>query len=328
MEYRRLGKSGLKLSALSYGAWITFHTQADENLVYQLMTKAFDHGVNFFDNAEAYAEGNAEKIMGNVLKRTGWNRSNFVVSTKIFWGRTGINGSGLSYKHILEGTHSALKRLQLEYVDLIFCHGPDANTSIEETVWAMNQVIRQGKAFYWGTSNWSAEQILKAYNFARQEHLIPPLMEQPQYNLFHRDKVENTLSPLRQKIGLGITTWSPLDNGLLSGKYNDGIPKDSRLALKELTWLRKHLEIEGMQKKIKKTLLLQNVANDLGASLPQLAIAWCLINSNVSSVITGASKPEQIDENMKALEIVPKLNKEVLNKIDEIMNNKPASEMD
>ena len=328
MEYRFLGKSGLKVSALSYGAWVTFHSQANEDMAYQLMTKAFDNGVNFFDNAEAYANGKAEIIMGKVLKRTGWKRSDYVLSTKIFWGGTGVNHRGLSFKHIIEGTNAALQRLQVEYVDLIFCHRPDIHTPIEETVWAMNQVIRQGKAFYWGTSEWSAGQIRQAYNFARQEHLIPPLMEQPQYNIFERHKVEKEFAPLYNEIGLGTTTWSPLASGLLTGKYTNGIPKGSRLDLPELEWLKKRFEAQGWEAKIKKVLELHQVANDIGASLPQMALAWCLKNKNVSTVITGASKPEQIDENMKALQFVEKLSCEHMQKIDKIMGNKPAPDFD
>jgi len=328
MDYRFLGKSGLKVSALSYGAWVTFHTQADEDLAYQLMVKAYDLGVNFFDNAEAYAEGNAEIIMGKVFKRAGWKRSDFVVSTKIFWGGPGVNDRGLSFKHVIEGTNAALKRLQVEYVDLIFCHRPDLYTPIEETVWAMNQVIHQGKAFYWGTSEWSSEQIREAHRVAEKNHLIPPLMEQPQYNLFHREKVEKEFAKLYQEFGLGTTIWSPLASGLLSGKYINGIPKGSRLDLKEMGWLKKRIEKETTEAKIKQTLMLRDIADDLSASLPQLSLAWCLTNPNVSTVITGASKPEQIEENMKALAVVPKLTPERLNRIDDIMGNKPAADFD
>ncbi len=328
MEYRFLGKSGLKLSALSYGAWVTFHTQADDDLAYKLMTKAYDYGVNFFDNAEAYANGQAEIIMGKAFKRAGWKRSDFVVSSKIFWGGTGINDKGLSYKHIIEGTNAALKRLQLEYVDLIFCHRPDLYTPIEETVWAMNQVIKQGKALYWGTSEWSAEQIREAYHIARCEHLIPPTMEQPQYNLFHREKVELEFARLYSEIGLGTTIWSPLASGLLSGKYTEGVPKGSRLDLPELEWLRKRFEAEGMQAKIQKAIELRDLAEELKMTLPQLSLAWCLSNPNVSTVMTGASKLTQMDENMKAIDMVSKLSPEILNQIDTILGNKPAAEFD
>ncbi len=324
MKYNFLGKSGLKVSALSYGAWVTFHSQADEEMAYKLMTKAFDEGVNFFDNAEAYADGMAEVIMGKVLKRTQWNRSEYIVSTKIFWGGKGVNQRGLSYKHIIEGTNAALKRLQLEYVDLIYCHRPDIHTPIEETVWAMNQVIKQGKAFYWGTSEWSAEQIRKAYDFAKQEHLIPPLMEQPQYNLFERNKVEKEFAQLYTDIGLGTTIWSPLASGLLTGKYTNGIPKGSRLDLPELEWLKNRLQAQNWEEKIHKVIDLHEVASSIGATLPQLAIAWCLKNPNVSTVITGASKPEQITENMKALNFVDRLDQSIIQKIEKIMNNKPS----
>lgn len=328
MEYRFLGKSGLQVSALSYGAWVTFNTQADEDRAYELMTRAFDHGINFFDNAEAYAEGKAEEIMGKVFKRAGWKRSDFVVSTKIFWGGQGVNDRGLSYKHIIEGTNAALKRLQLDYVDLIFCHRPDIYTPIEETVWAMNQVIRQGKAFYWGTSEWSAGQIKEAYLFARKEHLIPPLMEQAQYNLFTRDKIEREFLPLYKEIGLGTTTWSPLASGLLTGKYSKGIPKGSRLDLPEMQWLLKRFEGEGMEEKVKKVLEIQEMADQAGVSLPVLSLAWCLKNPNVSTVITGASKVEQLNENMKALDFVDKMDCDMMKRLDEIMDNKPNGEFD
>ena len=228
MEYRFLGSSGLKVSALSLGAWVTYGGQVGEEVAYQCMTAAYESGVNFFDNAEAYADGEAEIVMGNVIKRTGWKRSDLVVSTKIFWGGKGPNDSGLSRKHIIEGTNASLKRLQMDYVDLIFCHRPDKDTPIEETVWAMNHVINQGKSFYWGTSEWSAQQIMEAYSIARRENLVPPTMEQPQYNMFHRERVENEYRRLYREIGLGTTIWSPLASGLLTGKYNEGIPEDSR----------------------------------------------------------------------------------------------------
>jgi len=327
MKYNFLGKSGLKVSALSYGAWVTFHAQADEQMAYKLMTKAFDSGVNFFDNAEAYADGMAEVIMGKVLKRTQWKRSEYVVSTKIFWGGKGLNERGLSYKHIIEGTNAALKRLQLDYVDLIFCHRPDIHTPIEETVWAMNQVIKQGKAFYWGTSEWSAQQIRQAYDFARQAHLIPPLMEQPQYNLFERNKVEKEFAQLYTDIGLGTTIWSPLASGLLTGKYTQGIPKGSRLDLPELEWLKNRMQSQNWKEKINKVIDLHQIANEIGATLPQLALAWCLKNPNVSTVITGASKLEQMSENMKAINFIDQLDQTILDKIENIMNNKPSDEL-
>ena len=328
MEYRYLGNSGLKVSALSYGSWVTFHTQADVNSAYELMKTAYDSGVNFFDNAEVYANGNSEIIMGKVIKKAGWKRSDLVLSTKIFWGGDGINDKGLSHKHIMEGTHAALKRLQTEYVDLIFCHRPDIHTPMEETVRAMTILIRQGKAFYWGTSEWNAAQITEAHAVAQREHLIPPIMEQPEYNLFKREKVEKEFVSLYKTFGLGLTTWSPLASGILTGKYLNGFPKDSRLNLNEYSWLRKQFEKTGLEDRNQKVLKLNEVAHDLNIKLSQLSLAWCLKNPNVSTVITGASKISQIKENMKALEFVPKLDENILKRIENIMQNKPEDEKD
>jgi voltage-dependent potassium channel beta subunit len=324
MEYRFLGKSGLKVSALSYGAWVTFGDQMQVDQAYACMKTAFDAGVNFFDNAEVYAAGQAETIMGEVLRTTQWPRSDLVISTKIFWGGQGPNDRGLSFKHIVEGTDAALGRLGLEYVDLIFCHRPDLDTPIEETVWALNQVIRQGKALYWGTSEWSAPQIRRAYDFARREHLIPPTMEQPQYNMFHRERVEVEYADLYDEIGLGTTIWSPLASGILTGKYNEGIPQDSRMALANYQWLRPEVESEAGRAKIAKVKLLQPLAQELGCTMAQLAIAWCLANDDVSTVITGASSPAQISENLQALELVSRLTPELLERIEEILDNQPA----
>lgn len=328
MEYRFLGKSGLKVSALSYGSWVTFHTQADENRAYELMKKAYEYGVNFFDNAEAYAAGESEIIMGKVLKRAGWKRSDLVLSTKLFWGGNGVNDKGLSHKHIMEGTTAALERLQLKYVDLIFCHRPDIYTPMEEIVRAMNIVIGQGKAFYWGTSEWSAAQIMEAHAVAMRENLIPPLMEQPQYNLFHRERVEKEYAHLYKNYGLGTTIWSPLASGLLTGKYTDGIPSGSRLDLEEYAWLKERFEKEGMKEKIEKSLALRDIAQTIDATLPQLSLAWCLKNPNVSTVVTGASKVEQITENMRALEVASKLDAALMEQIEKVMQNKPSSEFD
>lgn len=328
MEYRFLGKSGLKVSALSFGAWVTFGDQIGEKIAYEAMKEAFDAGVNFFDNAEVYSAGQAEAIMGNVLKKAGWKRSDLVISTKIFWGGSGPNDIGLSRKHITEGTEASLKRLQLDYVDLLFCHRPDTQTPIEETVRAMNHIINQGKALYWGTSEWSARQIRQAYDIARQEHLIPPTMEQPQYNMFYRDKVENEFEPLYKEIGLGTTTWSPLASGILTGKYNEGIPKDSRLALKKYQWLKAQFESEKGKAMIEKARQLKTVADELGISMADMALAWCLKNPNVSTVITGASKPRQVRQNMKALDSVDKVTDEVMEKIESILKNKPKGEPD
>lgn len=323
MEYRYLGKSGLKVSTLSFGSWVTFGSQVDVDKAVELMTLAYDAGVNFFDNAEAYSGGAAEEIMGKVIKKTGWKQKDLVLSTKIFWGGDGPNDRGLSRKHILEGMDASLKRMGLEYVDLVFAHRPDIHTPIEETVRAFNQVINQGKAFYWGTSEWSAQQIMEAYSIARQEHLIPPLMEQPQYNMFHRERVEVEYHRLYSEIGLGTTIWSPLASGLLTGKYNEGIPEDSRANLSGYEWLRSRFTDEQAQEQIKKVVKLGKVAKELGCTTAQLALAWCTLNPNVSTVITGASKPYQVEENMKALEVVEQLTPDVVEKIEEILDNKP-----
>ncbi len=328
MEYRFLGNSGLKVSALSFGAWVTFGPQMDVDKAAECMQAAWDAGVNFFDNAEAYAAGAAEEIMGEVLRKKGWKRSDYVVSTKIFWGGEGPNDRGLSRKHILEGVDASLSRFGLDYVDLIFCHRADLSTPVEETVRAMNQVINQGKAFYWGTSEWPAERILEAYHVARRERLIPPLMEQPQYNLLHRDRVEREYAPLFERMGLGTTIWSPLASGLLTGKYNDGVPPGTRSTVKGYEWLRSRLEGETVEEKIDKVRRLGPVAEDLGCSMAQLAIGWCLKNPNVSTVITGASQAEQVRENMKALDVVGRLTPEVLNRIEAIFGNKPEAEPD
>jgi voltage-dependent potassium channel beta subunit len=328
MEYRYLGNSGLKISALSFGAWVTFSNQFGEDLGFECMKAAFEAGVNFFDNAEVYADGKAETLMGKILKKAGWNRSSLIISTKIYWGGDGPNDVGLSFKHIIEGTNAALKRMQLEYVDLIFCHRPDIHTPISETVWAMNQIIRSGKAFYWGTSEWSAAQIMEAHAFARNEHLIPPTMEQPQYNMFHRERVEVEYASLYRDIGLGTTTWSPLASGLLTGKYNQGIPDGTRASLDGYEWLRKRFESEESLAQVEKVKRLKPLAEALNCSLAQLAIAWCLKNENVSSVITGASSPEQVVENMKSLDISEQLTPELMDQIEQILANKPTSPTD
>ncbi|UCF68498.1 MAG: aldo/keto reductase [Acidobacteriota bacterium] len=328
MQYRRLGRSGLRVSALSLGAWVTYGAQVGEDVAYECMSAAFEHGVNFFDNAEVYASGQAEIVMGNVLRRAGWKRGDLVISTKIFWGGDGPNDRGLSRKHVVEGMKAALERLQLDYADLVFCHRPDLHTPIEETVRAMSWLVDQGKAFYWGTSEWSAEQIRHAWEFARREHLVPPTMEQPQYNMFHRERVERDYEPLYEDIGLGTTIWSPLASGVLSGKYNEGIPAGSRLSLAEYDWLRTRHESEEGRRRLEKVRQLQPIADALDCSMAALAIAWCLANPHVSTVITGASKPEQVHANMRALEIVSQLDDTIMNRINEILDNKPAREPD
>jgi voltage-dependent potassium channel beta subunit len=323
MEYRHLGKSGLKLSALSFGSWVTFGNQLDERKAGELMQVAYDAGVNFFDNAEVYANGRSEEIMGNVLKRMGWPRDTYCVSSKVFWGGEKPTQRGLHRKHIMEACHAALKRLQVDYLDLYFCHRPDLSTPMEETVHAMDLLIRQGKVLYWGTSEWSAQQVMEAYAVARQYHLTPPTMEQPQYNLFYRERVEVEYLPLYSGIGLGTTIWSPLASGILTGKYRDGIPPDSRPNLPGYEWLRKKFESEEGQDQIRKARELERLAADLGTTLPRLALAWCLKNSHVSTVILGASKPEQLRENLQAIDTVPLLDTGVMAKIEEIVQNKP-----
>lgn len=329
MKYRFLGRSGLKVSALSYGSWVTFGDQVDVNSAEACMKAAFDAGVNFFDNAEAYAGGESETMMGKIIKKNEWKRSDLVLSTKIFWGGEGPNDAGLSYKHIIEGTDAALKRMQTDYVDLIFCHRPDIHTPIEETVRAMDQVIRSGKAFYWGTSEWSAAQIRDAYHIARRENLRPPLMEQPQYNMFHRDRVESEYKPLYSEIGLGTTIWSPLASGLLTGKYNDGIPDKSRLSLEKYQWLKEKLidSKEGKQR-LEKVKKISSVADKAGLTMPELALGWCLNNPHVSTVITGASKPEQVKQNMEAMNKLDRLTEDVIKSVEEILDNKPEQEQD
>lgn len=328
MEYRHLGSSGLQVSALSFGAWVTFGQQFGEDIAYDCMKAAYEAGVNFFDNAEVYAGGKAEILMGKAIQRAGWKRSDLVVSTKIFWGGEGPNDKGLSRKHIVEGVNAALARLRLDYVDLIFCHRPDIRTPIEETVRAMNFVLDQGKAFYWGTSEWSAGQIMEAYQIARREHLAPPTMEQPQYHMFERNKVEKEFAPLYREIGLGTTIWSPLASGILTGKYNDGIPDGTRVSLPGYEWLKEILSSPEGQANIAKTRELTPIAAELGCSMAQMALAWCLKNPNVSTVITGASRPDQVVENMKALDVSEKLTPEIMERIEAILKNKPEPEDD
>jgi voltage-dependent potassium channel beta subunit len=324
MQYRYLGSSGLQISALSFGSWVTFGAQIDRDTAYECMQAAYEAGVNFFDNAEAYAGGKSETMMGEIIKKTGWKRKDLVISTKIFWGGKGPNDRGLSRKHIMEGIAASLARLQLEYVDLVFCHRPDIRTPIEETVRAMTYLVNQGKAFYWGTSQWSAEQIMEAYAVARREHLIPPSMEQPKYNMFDRQRVEYELARLYSEIGLGTTIFSPLDSGMLTGKYLAGIPEGTRLDLEGYEWLQRELVSAEGQQKMEKIRQLIPVAEEVGASMAQLALAWCLKNPNVSSVITGASKPEQVRENMKALDVAEKLDAAMLQRIESILENNPG----
>jgi voltage-dependent potassium channel beta subunit len=325
MNYRRLGKAGIKLSELSLGAWVTFGDQIGQDVAEKCMAAAYEHGINFFDNAEAYANGQAEVVMGKAVRNLGWRREDVVLSTKLFWGGEGPNDTGLSHKHIQEGINNALRRLQLDYVDLVFCHRPDPNTPIEETVRAMDLVIKSGKALYWGTSEWSAAEVMRADGLARQYGLTPPSMEQPQYNMIERERFEREYAILYRELGYGTTIFSPLASGLLSGKYNDGIPQGSRATLPGYEWLRKYILSPENIEKVKQ---LTVISRELGCTMAQMALAWCLKNPNVSTVITGASRPEQVVENVKALDVVGKLSPEVMGRIEGILQNSPRQEED
>ena len=318
MHYRRLGRSGLKVSALSIGSWVTYGNQLGTDVARECMAAAFDAGVNFFDNAEIYAKGDSEVIMGKVLKELGWPRIKYIVSTKFYWGmRTCANDNNtLNRKYLLDAIDGSLRRLQLDHVDLVYCHRADPTTPIEETVWAMHDIIARGKALYWGTSEWSADEIRAAWDIADRRNLHKPVMEQPQYNLLHRKRVEQEYARLYDDIGLGLTTWSPLASGLLSGKYRQGIPPGSRGALETYAFLREGLTDPAKNEIVAK---LEPVAKNLGCTLAQLALAWCLKNPRVSSVITGATRVDQIAENMKALDVVPKLTPELLARIDALV---------
>ncbi len=327
MQYRHLGRAGLQVSELSFGSWVTFSNQADSKLAADIMSAAYEAGVNFFDNAEVYAGGKSEEVMGAALKQLGWRRSSYLVSTKFYWGLTdGVNERNtLNRKRLLEGINGSLKRLQLEYVDLVFCHRPDPTTPIEETIWAMHNIIESGKAFYWGTSEWAASEIVQAIDLAERHHLHKPVMEQPQYNMFDRKRFSGDYVRFYKEYGYGSTTWSPLASGLLTGKYKGGIPKDSRAALKGYDWLQDRMTDK---ERLAKVDALQPIANELGCTLPQLAIAWCLKNPFVSTVITGASRVEQVHENMKAIDVAPKLTSEYLARIDEIFGFNEKNEED
>jgi voltage-dependent potassium channel beta subunit len=320
MRYRRLGSSGLQVSELSLGSWLTFGGQVADDTAVECMEAAWAAGVNFYDNAEAYASGEAERVMGRALKQLSWKRSDVVVSTKLFWGGSGPNDRGLSRKHLLEGTAASLGRLELDYVDLLYCHRPDPDTPIEETVRAMSYLVDTGKTLYWGTSEWSASEILAAHAVARQEHLVPPTMEQPAYNMFTRDRVEVEYAPLYEEVGLGTTIFSPLARGLLTGKYADGIPKGSFAEKPGFDWLKESITPEA----VAKVESLAPIADELGCTRAQLALAWCLRVPYVSSVITGASTAEQVQENMGASDVVPKLTPEILARIEAILGNNPS----
>jgi voltage-dependent potassium channel beta subunit len=323
MLYRRLGRSGLKLSALSFGSWVTFGTQVADAAAVELLRLAYDRGINFFDNAEAYAGGESERIMGRALRKLGFGRDTYCVSSKVFWGGKLPTQRGLSRKHIHDACHAALERLQLDYLDLFFCHRPDPETPIEETVRAMGDLVARGKVLYWGTSEWCADEIAEAQGVARALGCAAPAMEQPHYNLFVRGKVESEFLRLFEATGIGATTWSPLASGVLSGKYATGVPGDSRMALPEYGWLRERLESVEGREQLRKARELAGVASDLGATLAQLAIAWCLVNPHVSTVILGATKASQLEENLGALEVLPKLDGPVLERIEKIVANRP-----
>jgi len=325
MEYRYMGKTGLQLSVLSFGSWVSFHKQINDSIADELMGIAYDNGVNFFDNAEVYALGESEKMMGRVLKNKNWDRTSYTVSSKAFWGWRGKankpNQSGLSRKHLMEACNEALQRLQMDYLDMYFCHRPDKNVPIEEVVWTMHNLIQQGKILYWGTSEWSGVEIMEAHRVAHQYGLIGPSMEQPQYNLLERNKMENEFLMIFKTVGMGTTIWSPLASGLLSGKYNNGIPEGSRFAIQGFDWLKDRWMKESFFEKINK---LSSLAMELGISEAQLSIAWCIKNPNVTTAILGASKKEQLLENLKALEALEKLDADVMKRIEDIVQTKPV----
>ena len=322
MEYRYLGRSGVQVSALSYGSWITFHNQVDIDAAVKSLQTAYDAGINFFDNAEAYAGGKSEEVMGAALKKLGWRRGSYLVSTKLYWGlHDNINEKNtLNRKYLIEAMNGSLKRFGLDYVDLVFCHRPDPNTPIEETVWAMHNLIEWGKALYWGTSEWSAAEIARAIEIADKHHLHKPVMEQPQYNMLYRERFEKEYARIFKDYGYGSTIWSPLASGILTGKYNNGIPEGSRASLPGNEWLKAHVTNPEHIGKVKK---LQDVADELGVPINRMALAWTLKNPNVSTVITGASKVEQLEDNLKTLDVVPLLTDDVMERIEVILDNKP-----
>ena len=315
MEYRRLGNTGLKLSVLSFGSWVTFHNQLGRSTALDCMQAAWEAGVNFFDNAEVYAGGKSETIMGEAVRELGWPRESFVISTKFYWGlREGPNTKNtLNRKYLMHAIDGSLDRLGLDFVDLLFCHRPDPDTPVEETVWAMNDIIASGKALYWGSSEWPAEAIEDAFEVAERYGLRKPVMEQPQYNLLWRERVEQEYAPLYEKYGMGTTVWSPLASGALTGKYLGGIPDDSRAALEGYEWLREHILTPKNEETIRRVVA---VADELDCTPAQLAIAWCAKNPRVSTVITGASRVEQVEENMGALDVISRLSDEVVARLE------------
>lgn len=324
MEYRRLGRAGIKVSVLSLGSWVTFHNQVNIDSAVEMMSAAYDQGVNFFDNAEVYARGKSEEVMGAALKKLGWRRSSYLVSTKFFWGLNDKPNerNTLNRKRLLEAIDGSLQRFDLDYIDLIYCHRPDVNTPIEETAHAMHDIVQSGRAIYWGVSEWSADEIRAAWLICDKYGWHKPMMEQPQYNLFNRERVEKEYARLYKDIGLGTTIWSPLASGMLTGKYIKGIPKGSRGALKGFDWLKGELTDKDKITKVRKLL---PIARELGGTLAQFSLAWCAKNPNVSTVITGASRVEQVHENLKALELLPKFTDEVMKRVDKIVG-KPEIE--
>ena len=327
MKYRHLGRTGIQVSELSFGSWVTFHNQADVKAAVNMMAAAYEAGVNFFDNAEVYASGKSESVMGDALKELKWRRGSYLISTKLYWGlHEGVNEMNtLNRKRLIEGINGSLERLQLEYVDLIYCHRPDKTTPIEETVWAMHNIIEWGQALYWGTSEWSASEIAQAIEIAERHHLHKPVVEQPQYNMFERKRLTGEYERFYKDYGYGTTTFSPLASGLLSGKYKGGVPQDSRSALKGYEWLKDSVTDKD---KLSKVVALEPIAKGLGCTLSQLSLAWCLKNPFVSSVITGASRVEQVHENMKASDVVDKITPEIMERIDTIFGVKKDADED
>lgn len=321
MNYRRLGKTGLKVSELSYGSWVTFSFQVELNEAANIMELAYENGVNFFDNAEAYASGESEIIMGKALKNLGWSRDSFIISSKVFWGGEKPTQRGLSHKHVLDACHAALKRLQLDYLDLYFCHRPDPETPIEETVRAMHTLVMQGKICYWGTSEWSAKEIKEAYKISKDLNLTPPSMEQPQYNMFEREKMETEYSELFKNEKMGTTIWSPLASGLLTGKYINGMPVNTRINLKNYKFIKDSFESEEYKVRHQKVEELYKLAQKLDIPLPNLALGWCLKNEDVSTVILGASKTEQLSQNLNTLNYMDTINEEVMGEVEKILQN-------